>query len=102
MSLRVFGENGGNVSNIIAALTHIQEINGYGRRLLIHGVNMSIGYNFDPKWFACGQSPLCVEVDRLVRTGVVVVIAAGNEGYINKMATSGTFAAGEYLTIRDP
>ena len=43
VSLRVFGENGGNVSNIIAALTHIQEINGYGRRLLIHGVNMSIG-----------------------------------------------------------
>ena len=31
------------VSNVIAALEHIQEINGYGRRILIHGVNMSLG-----------------------------------------------------------
>ena len=42
---------------------------------------MSVGYDFDPEWFACGQSPLCVEVDRLVRSGVVVVVAAGNTGY---------------------
>ena len=47
----------------------------------IHGVNMSVGYEFEPEWFACGQSPLCVEVDRLVRSGVVVVVAAGNTGY---------------------
>ena len=59
----------------------IQQINGYGRRLLIHGVNLSVGYEFEPEWFACGQSPLCVEVDRLVRSGVVVVVAAGNTGY---------------------
>ena len=82
VSLRVLDENGkGAVSNIIAAIAHVQEINGYGRRLLIHGVNMSVGYNFEPEWFACGQSPLCVEVDRLVKTGVVVVVAAGNTGY---------------------
>ena len=82
VSLRVLDENGkGAVSNLIAAIAHVQEINGYGRRLLIHGVNMSVGYNFEPEWFACGQSPLCVEVDRLVKTGVVVVVAAGNTGY---------------------
>jgi serine protease AprX len=104
VSLRVVAEDGGNVSNIIAALTYVQEINGYGRRLLIHGVNMSLGYNFDPKWFACGHSPLCVEVDRLVRSGVVVVIAAGNNGYINKVSALDrqSFAAGESLTIKDP
>jgi len=34
---------------------------------LIHGVNLSVGYDFEPEWFACGQSPLCVEVNRLVR-----------------------------------
>ena len=77
VSLRVLDENGkGAVSNLIAAIGHVQEINGYGRRLLIHGVNMSVGYNFEPEWFACGQSPLCVEVDRLVKSGVVVVVAA--------------------------
>jgi subtilisin family serine protease len=104
VSLRVLDDNGkGNVSNLIAAITYIQEINGYGRRLLIHGVNMSLGYDFDPKWFACGQSPLCVEVDRLVRSGVVVVVAAGNTGFVYKQGTDQrVFAAGESLTINDP
>ena len=71
----------GTVSGVIAALQYIQRLNGYGRRLLVHGVNLSVGYDFEPEWFACGQSPLCVEVDRLVRSGVVVVVAAGNSGY---------------------
>ena len=82
VSLKVLDENGkGTVSNLIAAITHVQEINGYGRRLLIQGLNMSLGYSFEPEWFACGQSPLCTEVDRLVKSGVVVVVAAGNTGY---------------------
>lgn len=71
----------GSVSNIIAALARIQEINANGRHLRIHGINLSVGYSFNPEWFACGQSQLCVEVDRLVRSGVVVVVAAGNTGY---------------------
>ncbi len=103
VSLRVLDENGkGTVSNLIAAIDHIQEINGQGRRLLIHGVNMSLGYNFEPEWFACGQSPLCVEVDRLVKTGVVVVVAAGNTGYGTLKSTIGATAAGMALTINDP
>lgn len=104
VSLRVLDEHGkGNVSSLIAAINYVQEINGYGRRLLIHGVNMSLGYDFDPEWFACGQSPLCVEVDRLVRSGVVVVVAAGNSGFVFKQGVdSSVFAAGESLTINDP
>ena len=76
----------GKVSNILAAIDYVQQVNGYGRRIRIHGVNLSVGYDFEPRWFACGQSPLCVEVDRLVKSGVVVVVAAGNTGY---SATSG-------------
>jgi subtilisin family serine protease len=103
VSLRVLDENGkGSVSNLIAAIQHIQEINGYGRRLIIHGVNMSVGYNFEPEWFACGQSPLCVEVDRLVKSGVVVVVAAGNTGYGTLKSSIGSTAAGMPLTINDP
>lgn len=103
VSLRVLDENGkGSVSNLIAAIGHIQEINGYGRRLLIHGVNISLGYSFEPEWFACGQSPLCVEVDRLVKTGVVVVVAAGNTGYGTLKSTIGASTAGMALTINDP
>jgi subtilisin family serine protease len=103
VSLRVLDENGkGAVSNLIAAIGHVQEINGYGRRLLIHGVNLSVGYNFEPEWFACGQSPLCVEVDRLVKTGVVVVVAAGNTGYGTLESSEGGTSAGMALTINDP
>jgi len=104
LSLKVLDDKGqGAVSNLIAAIETIQEINGYGRRIRIHGVNMSVGYDFEPEWFACGQSPLCVEVDRLVRSGVVVVVAAGNTGYgWNQSAFRGAVAAGMDLTINDP
>jgi subtilisin family serine protease len=103
VSLRVLDDNGkGSVSNLIAAIAHVQEVNGYGRRLLIHGVNMSLGYNFEPEWFACGQSPLCVEVDRLAKTGVVVVVAAGNTGYGTLKSSIGATSAGMALTINDP
>ena len=104
LSLKVLDDKGqGAVSNLIAAIETIQEVNGYGRRIRIHGVNMSVGYDFEPEWFACGQSPLCVEVDRLVRSGVVVVVAAGNTGYgWNQSAFRGAVAAGMDLTINDP
>ena len=82
VSMKVLDDRGqGDVARIIAALDAVQRINDDGRQNLIHGVNLSLGYEFDPRWFACGQSPICVEVDRLVRSGVVVVIAAGNTGY---------------------
>jgi serine protease AprX len=105
LSLKVLDKDGeGTVSNLIAAISYVQEINGYGRRLKIHGVNMSVGYNFDPDWFACGQSPLCVEVDQLVRSGVTVVVAAGNTGYgFQRVAGQrAAWAAGLDLTINDP
>jgi subtilisin family serine protease len=104
VSLKVLDEKGDGVaSNLIAAIEYVQQVNDYGRRLRIHGVNMSVGYAFEPEWFACGQSPLCVEVDRLVRSGVVVVVAAGNTGYgYAQSAAKGAVAAGIDLTINDP
>ncbi len=104
VSMRVLDDLGtGQVSWIIDALDEIQRINDYGRTIVIHGVNLSVGYNFDAKWFACGQSPLCVEVDRLVRSGVVVVAAAGNSGYgyVNTAFTQ-AWAMGLPMTINDP
>lgn len=104
LSLKVLDEKGdGLASNLIAAIALIQELNGHGRRLLVHGVNMSVGYEFEPEWFACGQSPLCVEVDRLVRSGVVVVVSAGNTGYgVAQSQFRGVISAGMDLTINDP
>jgi subtilisin family serine protease len=65
---------------------------------------LSLGYEFDAEWYACGQSPLCVEVDKLVRSGVVVVVAAGNTGYVTlnpKFATDVTKFTAD-MTINDP
>ena len=93
----------GKVSWVLMAIDQIQRWNQYGKRLLIHGVNMSLGYDFDPRWFACGQSPLCVEVDRLVRGGVAVVVSAGNGGYSSFIGASGLVQS-RYsdLSITDP
>jgi subtilisin family serine protease len=104
VSMKVLDATGnGRTSAVIQALEQVQEINGYGRRVLIHGVNLSVGYDFEPEWFACGQSPLCVEVDRLVRSGVVVVVAAGNTGYgVQSSEARGNVASGLPLSINDP
>lgn len=104
LNFRVLNDEGeGDQSSLLEAIAQIQEINGYGRRLLIHGVNMSLGNDFEPEWFACGQSPLCVEVNRLVNSGVVVVVAAGNSGYESLTTKdSDVISAGMALTINDP
>jgi serine protease AprX len=83
ISLKVLDDDGaGRASNVMHALQYIrEELNGDPKLLRVQGVNLSIGYEFDAEMFACGQSPLCVEVDRLVKSGVVVVVAAGNTGY---------------------
>ncbi len=93
----------GKVSWVLMAIDHIQTWNQNGRRHLIHGVNMSLGYDFDPRWFGCGQSPICVEINRLVRSGVAVVVSAGNGGYSTLVTASGT-AQTMYtdLSITDP
>ena len=93
------------VNRVIAALAYVREVNGEGTDgMRIHGVNLSVGYEFDPEWFACGRSPLCAEVDKLVRSGVVVVVAAGNSGY-GSIAVRGLGAPTKFglgMTINDP
>jgi serine protease AprX len=104
LSLKVLDDKGqGKASNLIAAIEYIQHLNGNGRLIRVHGVNISVGYSYKPEWFACGQSPLCIEIDRLVRSGVSVVVAAGNDGYgfVNSL-NAGSAAAGLDVTIADP
>lgn len=104
VSLKVLDDDGeGKASDIIRAMRYIREdVNADPKLLRIHGVNISIGYDFDAEMFACGQSPLCVEVDRLVRSGVVVVVAAGNTGYGKIFAQEKAAKAGLSNTINDP
>jgi serine protease AprX len=104
VSLKVLDDQGnGQSMNVLRALEYVRkDVNGYGKLLRVHGVNLSLGYEFDPKWFACGQSPICAEVDRLVRSGVVVVVAAGNTGYGSLTALARQTNVGLTMTINDP
>jgi subtilisin family serine protease len=93
----------GDTSALLAALEYVQEINRDGRDLRIHGVNISIGYPFDPAWFAPGLTPVCREVDRLVQMGVLVVVSAGNTGYGYALDPGKErFRLGFDMTINDP
>jgi len=105
VSYKVLDDTGaGKTSALLMAIDRIQQVNQHGRHLRIHGVNMSLGYDFNPRWFACGQSPVCVEVDRLVRSGVVVVVAAGNAGFsaLNLTAQNTTELGFRDMSINDP
>jgi subtilisin family serine protease len=77
-------------------------LNDNPKLLRVHGVNLSVGYEFDAEMFACGQSPLCAEVNRLVQSGVVVVAAAGNTGFGTVAAVARKTKVGLSNTINDP
>jgi serine protease AprX len=97
------GRGEGSMTNVTRALRYIrEEVNGDGKLMQVHGVNISVGYEFDARWYACGQSPLCVEVNKLVRSGVVVVVAAGNTGYGRVPAAERQTSTGLGMTINDP
>lgn len=104
ISLKVLdGKGAGKTSDVIRALNYIREnLNDDPKFMRVHGVNLSIGYEFDAEMFACGQSPLCVEVDRLVQSGVVVVVAAGNTGYGTALSQERNTRVGLANTINDP
>jgi subtilisin family serine protease/pimeloyl-ACP methyl ester carboxylesterase len=87
---------------IIKALDHIAKVNEEAGELRIHGVNLSLGGPFDQSVFGCGHTPLCRELRRLWRQGVVVVLAAGNEGFAELLTAEGTINANIDLSIGDP
>lgn len=100
---KVLDDSGlGKDSWIIKALDHIARTNEQAGTVVIHGINLSLGGPFDPSAYACGHSPLCRELCRLWRQGVVVVIAAGNEGYALLDSEEGKIQANMALTIGDP
>lgn len=87
---------------IVKALDHIAEINANADPPVIQGVNLSLGGGFDPSVFGCGHTPLCTELRRLWNSGVMVVIAAGNEGFAILEGAHGEIDANMDLSIGDP
>jgi len=98
---RVVDENGtGDEFSILAALQAIRHINDQAGRLVIAGVNVSMAVQHDVRSFACGWTPVCIQCDRLVRSGIIVVAAAGNAGFAGPEATyGGGYSA---MSISDP
>jgi subtilisin family serine protease len=87
---------------IIKALDHIARNNAQAGKVRIQGVNLSLGGPFDQSVFGCGHTPLCEELRRLWRSGVLVVLAAGNEGFARLQTEDGLYDANMDLSIGDP
>lgn len=96
-------EGNGRDSWIIKAIQQVADINDQAGQLVIHGVNLSLGGWFDAESYGCGFTPLCSELRRLWRQGVVVVLAAGNEGLAWLLQQDGmAVPANMDMTIGDP
>ena len=92
----------GDDAKIIKALDHIYHANEDATQLVVHGVNLSLGGSFDPEAYGCGDTPLCRMLRKLWRQGVVVVLAAGNEGYLELANGRDTLGLNMALSIGDP
>jgi subtilisin family serine protease len=88
--VRVLDDGGrGDEFSIVAALQLIRHINEQAGRPVIVGVNLSLSVPHDVANYSTGWTPVCVECDRLWRSGVVVVASAGNAGFEGDSTTVG-------------
>ena len=104
ISVKILDDDGtGSASSAILGLEYLRKLNQNSRDIIVDGVNMSLGYPFDPKWYGCGHSPLCDEVQRAIDSGLVVVISCGNSGYgTTTLDTGEEVPFGIGLSITDP
>lgn len=87
---------------VVAALQFVRHLNSHSERRVIHGVNLSLSILHDVRNFACGRTPVCEEAERLVGSGVVVVAAAGNEGFTRYSTNDGPADGYRTVSITDP
>ncbi|HEY0051588.1 MAG TPA: S8 family peptidase, partial [Pyrinomonadaceae bacterium] len=102
--LRVLDENGSSDEfSVLAALQFIQYLNTNSDYLLLHGVNLSLSIRHSVKNFACGCTPVCEEAERLINAGLIVVAAAGNDGYLEAEMSNDRVSEGyRSISITDP
>jgi subtilisin family serine protease len=88
---------------IIKALDHIAQRNANsGATVQVHGINLSLGGPFDATVYGCGFSPICAELRRQWRDGVLVVVACGNEGQLQVQTAGGEVDLNTAMSIGDP
>lgn len=101
--LRVLDEQGnGDEFSVIAALQFIRYLNGQNDYMVLQGANLSLSLLHDVANYACGRTPVCEECDRLAGAGVVVVAAAGNNGYERVQTAEGLREGYHSVSITDP
>lgn len=101
--LRVLDSDGqGDEFTVMAALQFVRYLNSTNDYMVIHGVNLSLSIPHDIANYACGRTPVCDESERVVSAGVVVVAAAGNQGYRKYTTEEGTTEAYNSISITDP
>lgn len=102
--LRVLDDRGvGDEFAVMAALQFVRHLNSTNDYVAVHGVNLSLSIPHDISNYACGRTPVCEECERMVGSGVVVVAAAGNQGYRKYTAPDGmTIEAYNSISITDP
>lgn len=102
--IRVTDEHGRcNEFAVIAALQFIRAINTRREHLEILGINLSLSLIHHAANYACGRTPVCEEVERMVASGVVAVAAAGNQGRARYLTTEGELDEGyRSVGITDP
>jgi serine protease AprX len=101
--LRVLDDQGqGDEFSCIAAMQFVRYLNAHKDLMMIHGVNLSLSIKHDVANFACGSTPVCEEASRLVSSGIVVVAAAGNFGYLQFVTTRGPQEGYQSISITDP
>ena len=87
---------------IIAALQFIRFLNSRTDHVVIHGANLSLSIPHDVRNYACGRTPICLECERLVDSGVLVVAAAGNLGYQSFTTREGSYEGYAAFSVTDP
>lgn len=103
LDLRVFDRDGNaDEFTILAALQYVRYLNGSRDRQYVHGLNISLSLHHSVRSYGCGSTPVCLECNRLVGSGVVVVAAAGNFGFDEAYARTSLGGAYRGQSLTDP
>ena len=100
---RVLNKEGrGDEFAVMAALQFARYLNSTNEFVVVHGVNLSLSIPHDISNYACGRTPVCDECERVVAAGIVVVAAAGNQGFRKYTTSEGIVEAYSSISITDP
>jgi len=102
LDLRILDDRGeGDEFSVMAALQFLRYLNSHKDFMVVHGVNLSLSIRHEVANYACGRTPICEECERLVASGIVVVAAAGNEGF-DRDSQYATGREYQTVSITDP